>query len=187
MKNNENSYENKKERIIESVSGIAKCYILLNYAYNTEDKIKFYLEEFRKSYLNLYRIIKTYDEDITNNHFPEIGIEIRKMLDLDIYTSNMSFLDSVEIGNELEKTSDKIDKDYEVKTICRTVKLNFYHNNNCEFGINTGSHVRPIEYGIIDPIPKTEKEEEFIISSLTNYFKHNFTIKKNKIYMLKDM
>ncbi len=177
-------HELTEELIENSVEDIAKCYMLLKYAYNTEEENKKYKKEFEKRYNNFYLIINNLEKDIDNNHYSDIGEEIKKMFNLDFYKSNMSFLDCDSI-NEIKEKDESVDIDYEKKASMIIVKLNFYHGNNYEFGNNTRLHVDINNYGLIDLKPFSEEESFNIFSSLTDYYLVN--IKNKKIKVLKDM
>lgn len=174
-----------KKELDEQVTGITKCYILLKYAYNSkEDEIK-YKEEFKNRYIsfskNINETAEYIDEKCLNSD------EIKDLLALGFYQSSMSFLDEKDI--EIKAFNSEIEEDYNKKTTADTVKRNFYHNNNCEFGSKTREHVNLTQYGIIDPEAKNDTEDAFIFSALTTYFRNTFSkefIKDKKSLILQN-
>ena len=163
----------KKRELDERVMGITKCYILLNYAYNSEEEEKIYKEEFKKRYKAFYKTVNDTAEYIEERHMSgEICDTIKDLLALSFYQSTMSFLGEQE-DKEVEFDS-RIEEDYDKKTSTETTRRNFYYNNNCEFGTKTRDHVNLTQYSVIDPEARDNTEDVFIFSSLTTYFRNTF-------------
>ena len=174
------------EGIDNRIIGITKCYLLINYAFNTEENNDVYKTEFKKRYLNFYRALTSVDHDLDDLSLTSNPKLFKQLLGLDYYIPTMSFLESEDINTELEEENDIVDIDFEVKAAMSSVKLNFYHNNNVEFGNNTRFHVETDKYSTINPKAKTSEEKKYIFEALTNFYKNNFLNKNNK-KLTKDM
>lgn len=181
-----NSLVDLKESIDNRVVGITKCYLLIKYAYNTEENDNVYKSEFKKRYLNFYKELIKVDHDLEDLSMTDNPELFRQILGLDYYMPNMSFLEKEDIGAELEEENDIVDIDYEVKAAMSTVKLNFYHNNQVEFGNNTRFHVETEKYSTINPKATTNEEKKFIFEALTTFYKNTY-LNKNDKKLTKDM
>ena len=171
------SFGKDKKELDERVAAITRCYILLHYGYNTDDENKLYREEFKKRYVAFYRAVNEKSEYLDERHMSGIVEEIKELILLPHYQTTMSFLDGVELG-EPEEFNSQIEEDYEKKTLTETVKRNFFHNNNCEFGTKTRDHVNLTQCGVIDPMANDDTEDAFIFAALTTYFRNTYSTKK---------
>lgn len=179
-----------EHKISGLVENITKCYLLLNYAYNTEDEIQLYKEEFKNRYICFYKELVALEEEIDYKHFKEIGSELKKIFKIDFYKSKMSFLDSVDLGQDPIEIDNTVDSDFDAKCSTITVRLNFYHNNRYEFGDKTRLHANIERYSVINPSTSSEEEDIFIFNALSDYFMNNYLIttdKNNKKLILEDM
>jgi hypothetical protein len=182
------TYAETKKIIIDSLEDLNKYYILINYSYNSDEKLVCFKEEFREKYINFYKVINEIDKKIDDNHYEDIGKEIKKIFNIDYYKSKMNFLDSYEFEYEDASEIGKIDKEYSAKTSTYLVKNNFSYHNKCEFGINTRSHINANNRSPINARPNNDLEEKTVFSALSTYFIENYLDKKNKkILTLKDM
>ena len=173
MSTQNNYFDYYKEKISSSLLEATKCYILIKYAYNSDEETKMYEEEFKKRYTNLYRTIMNLEDEIDT-------LLVKKVLNIDFYKEKMNFFKSMNVEKTLEVINPQIDEDYEKKASNSTVKLNFYHSNKLEFGPNTRYHVNTTKYGVIDPLAKSEDESAYIFSALNEYFKSKY-IKDSKV------
>lgn len=182
-----NSFEGMKKKIDSAITDTTRCYLLIKYAFNTDEETKIYKEEFEKRYLNLYKIILETEKNIDNAFDDDIKGKIKDMFYLSLYKEKMAFLDSIEMEEGIILNNEGIDKIYEDKLSNSTVKLNFYHNNNLEFGSKTRFHVSTTKYGSIDPRAHSEEEMIYIFEATTNYFKNKCLddVKNNKKKILK--
>ena len=181
------TFENTEKEIISLMEDIARCYLLLNYSYNDNDENKLYSEEFKKRYINFYKYIVSLEEDIDYNHYKEIATELKKVFNINIYRSKMQFLDDLNLGKELEETNKDVDSKYSAKCSTFIIKLNFYHNNKCEFGSNTRKHVDLEKYEPIDCSINNEEEEIYLFNQMTDFFKNKYMDKESKKLILEDM
>lgn len=186
MKLNE-SIENIQNNVQKSLTDITKCYILINYAHNTDEEQKLYKQEFQKRYINFYRNIVLLSEQINETYEGSMKDLFKKILDLDFYQSKMNFLDTIDLGNDIEENNQEVDSDYNRKASMSQVKLNFYHNNKVEFGLNTRFHVDTSRYSTIDPEAKNNEEKENIFCALTFCFRNNYLKDYKKKLILEDM
>lgn len=180
------SLEELKENIDNSLTDITKCYLLINYAYNTSEEMILYTSEFKKRYNNFYRTISIIELELDESKLADNKDLLKQMLGIDEYKNKMGFLDNERLENELEDKDDTIDLAYETKAANTSVKLNFYHNNHVEFGPKTRFHIDTDKYSTIDPVAKTEEEKKYIFEVLTNFYLNNFSYKKSKT-LKKDM
>lgn len=174
------TFDEIKSDIDNSLTDATKCYILVNYVYNTEEYDKKYKDEFAKRFINFYKTIVKVENELDDMFLKDNSDIFKRILNIDYYKPNMKFLDSVDLGNELEEKDDSVDIDYEVKASMSVSKLNFYHNNRVEFGNNTRFHVDTDKCSAIDPKARSEEEKVFIFMALTDYFKNNYLDKSNK-------
>ena len=182
------TYVEIKKRILDSLEELIKCYILINYAYNTEEKLIHFKEDFRKKYINFYKTINDIDKEIDENHYEEIGKEIKKIFNIDYYKSKMDFLDSYNFEYEDASPLGEIDKEYRVKASTILTKNNFYQNNDYEFGKNTNAHINIKNSNPINPKPSNDMEEKIVFLKISMYFMNNYLDSRNKkILTLKDM
>lgn len=167
-----NTFEEIRGKINDSLTGIAKCYILINYAYNTEEETITYKKEFKKRYVDFYKLIIETEEDIDRRFMNGLNEPLKKLLNIEFYKPEMTFLKQTNI-DEIKGTDEDIDADYERKASMSVVKLNFYHNNNVEYGSTTRFHVNTTKYGVVDPVAHSEEESIYLFSTLTNYYINN--------------
>lgn len=173
------SFEETRRKIEDGITEITKCYILINFAYNTEEEKYLYKKEFKKRYINFYKTILNARQEVEDSYKESIRERIKGIFDLEGYKNKMSFLEGMDLSKE-ESNDINIDADYERKTSNSNVKLNFYHNNGVIFGPSTRFHVNTTKYGAIDPVAHTQDEEKYIFDILTYYFEKNFRQKEEK-------
>lgn len=174
MGRSRDTFEDLRDKIFDSLSEVTKCYLLINYAYNTEEEIKLYRDEFKKRYINFYIFILKLEQQIDYNHLSGISDEIKKLLNINFYINKMEFLEDLHVSKDVSEIDTKIDSDYNLKTSSKTVKSNFYHNNNHEFGSTTKKHVNLEEFGPINPKAHFDDENTFVFSALTKYFINSY-------------
>lgn len=181
------TFEDTEKRKISLVGDIAKCYMLLNYAYNNADETKLYSDEFVKRFTNFYKTIILLEETIDFKHCKEIAVELKKYFNIGFYRSKMEFLDDIDLGDELAEINQNVDSDYASKCSLLAVRLNFYHHNKFEFGSYTRKHVNMDSYEPINCSINNEEEEMYLFSQLADFFKSKYVDKTGKKLILEDM
>lgn len=174
-----NSFNKIRESIDESLTDATKCYLLIKYAYSTDEEKKLYIEEFKKRYDNFYKTVKGIENHIDSVFSDGMETQLKGILNLGFYKEKMNFLEIEDLS--LEELNQQVDLDFENKTSTSMVKLNFYHNNKVEFGTNTRFHVNTTKYGVIDPKAHNEEEVAYIFNALTSYYINSFTDKDKNI------
>ena len=158
-----NSFEILKDKINNSLTNVTKCYILINYADNTEEEIEILEEEFKNRYSDFYKTIVEVEQILDEKYLSSDCY--KKILDLDYYKDNLDCFEAEEM--EFEEDLDII---YYKKTNSSNTKMNFYYNNKSEFGPSTRFHVETAKNGLINPNAKDEKERKYIFNTLVEYY-----------------
>ncbi len=189
MKAHNKSFAEMKKEMDDSLTDVTKCYLLIKYAFNTEEETKKYNEEFKKRYINYYKTIIDLENELDERLLPGLSSEFKLLLNTAYYKDGMKFLKNISL-DEIGENDEEIDADYQKKASLGAVKVNFYHNNKVEFGRNTRFHVNTAKNETIDPIAKTEEEKTYIFAALTNHFIEMYSdglCKTNKTLMKKGM